>query len=71
MSHLDIMMELHPFIGKHIIDCAEEILRIARHHRLTLNVMDPEFNTASIDSEPDRLNVRTDKESIVVSFTIG
>jgi hypothetical protein len=71
MSHLEIIMELHPLIGKQIIECAKDIEIIACHHGFYVNVMDPEFNTAAIDNDPKRLNVRTDKDSKVVSFTIG
>ena len=28
-------------------------------------------NGPAIDNEPDRLNVRTDKDSVITSFTIG
>lgn len=71
MKHLDIMIELHPFKGKQVIDCFKEINGIARDRGLYVNVMDPEFNTAPIDNDGKRLNVRTDKDSIITSFTIG
>lgn len=72
MTHLNVMSELHPFMGKQIIDCSKDIEIIARYHGLRVNVMDPKINNKnSIDNEPDRLNVRTDKNSVITSFTIG
>lgn len=71
MRHLDIMVDLHQYEGRQIIDCAKGVEMIARHHGLYVNVMDPEFNTAPIDEDGKRLNVRTDKDSKIVSFTIG
>lgn len=65
------MLELAQFKGRAIITCIAEINEIARDHKLAVNVMDPMFNTGSIDEEPDRLNVRTDKDGIVKSFTVG
>lgn len=62
-------------------------LQIYRHCRLTkaidaiesaaqaagysVNVIDPLFNTHSIDEDHKRLNVRTDADGLIVSFTIG
>jgi hypothetical protein len=71
VSHLDVMIELAPFRGKTLIDCFSDINQIARAHGLTVNVMDPLFNNTLIDEEPRRLNVRTDKNGIIKSFTIG
>jgi hypothetical protein len=71
VTHLGIMIELYPFKGKQIIECFNDIQEIAHLHGLRVNVMDPEMNKTNIDNEPDRLNVRTDKDSVITSFTIG
>lgn len=72
MSYLSIRNELQPYMGKQIIDCRDRIETIAKHHGLRLNVMDPEINKdIRIDNESDRLNVRTDANSVITSFTIG
>jgi hypothetical protein len=71
VTHLAVMIELAPFKGKPLTACFRDINEIARGHGLTVNVMDPMFNTSSIDEEPHRLNVRTDKNGIIKSFTIG
>jgi hypothetical protein len=71
VSHLDVMTELAPFRGKRLTACFPDINQIAQAHGLTVNVMDPLFNNTLIDEEPRRLNVRTDKNGIIKSFTIG
>jgi hypothetical protein len=71
VSHLAVMIELAPFKGKLVSACFRDINEVARAHGLTVNIMDPDFNTASIDEEPRRLNVRTDRAGVVKSFTIG
>lgn len=71
MSHLGIMIELYRFKGKQIIECFNDIQEIALQYGLHVNVMDPEINKVNIDNEPDRLNVKTDKDSVITSFTIG
>lgn len=71
MTHLALMVELSAFKGRAVTNCFREINEIARDHKLTVNVMDPMFNTGSIDEEPRRLNVRTDKDGIIKSFTLG
>ena len=69
MSDHALIRNLQPFIGKQIIDHIDEIKSIADGY--SVNVMDPVFNGLAIDNEPKRLNVRTDKDSVITSFTIG
>lgn len=71
MTAHTLIQQLQPFKGKQIINCIDDIQMIADQHGYSVNVIDPEFNTASIDNEPKRLNVRTDKDSVIISFTIG
>jgi hypothetical protein len=71
MTSQECLRELKRFEGKQIIDCIDDIRPIAEAHGFTVNVIDPVFNTASIDKEPDRLNVRTDVDSVITQFTIG
>jgi hypothetical protein len=71
MTARTLQHELSPFIGKQLIDSADAIEAIAAKHGFSVNVIDPEFNTGSIDNERDRLNVRTGADSIITSFTIG
>lgn len=71
MSLASLMADLQRFVGRHIIDCIDQITAIAKQHRYSVNVIDPEFNVGSIDNDDSRLNVRTDKDSVVKSFSIG
>jgi hypothetical protein len=65
-----LIHKLQTFKGRQIKDVADQIAAIAIGYRV--NVMDPEINNRnSIDNESDRLNVRTDKDSVITSFTIG
>lgn len=71
MNDLGLIYRLTRFEGKQLIDCADEIVEIAKKMGYTVNVIDPIFNPGSIDHEANRVNVRTDKDSKIVSFTIG
>lgn len=71
MTAHSLIDKLDRFKGKQIKDAIDEITSIADQYEFVVNVMDPLFNTASIDNEPNRLNVRTDKDSVITSFTIG
>lgn len=71
MSERALLEKLAPYIGGQIIGCIDAIESIAHFRGYSVNVMDPAFNGAAIDSEPKRVNVRTDKDSIITSFTIG
>jgi hypothetical protein len=66
-----LIAELQPYTGKQLIDAIDNIQSIADAHGYSVNVIDPDFNTTSIDNEATRLNVRTDKNSIITSFTVG
>jgi hypothetical protein len=69
-DHLIISRVLR-FKGKQLIDVSDDLIEIATELGYTVNVVDPLFNTGQIDNEPKRLNVRTDKDSNIVSFSIG
>ena len=71
MSYIGIRNELQPYMGKQIMDAFNDIQEIALRYKLEINVIDPEFNTNSIDNDENRLNVRTDANSVITSFTIG
>ena len=71
MSRSSLMADLQTFIGHAIIECADAIEKIAERHRYSVNVIDPEFNTRSIDNDESRLNVRTNRDGVVISFSIG
>ena len=71
MSRPPVLDQMRPFVGQSLIESIDEITRIATAHRCTVNVMDPQINRISIDNEPLRLNVRTDKDSVITMFTIG
>lgn len=71
MTARTLIAKLQPFKGSQIIDCIDQITSIAQALKYSVNVMDPEFNGASIDNDDARLNVRTDKDSVITSFTIG
>jgi hypothetical protein len=61
------------FVKKELSDEAyNEINTIVRNHKCRLNIMDQTFNNKnSIDDEPDRVNVRVDKDFVITSITIG
>ena len=70
MTH-SLIEQLAPFVGRQLIGCIDEISLLADAQHFSVNVIDPDYNTASIDNEASRLNVRTDRYSIITSFTIG
>jgi hypothetical protein len=59
------------FVGKKLDESYNEIQTIVTDHHCELNVMDPVFNTVNIVNQNNRVNVRTDKDFIIKSFTIG
>jgi hypothetical protein len=69
MTVNDLIQALQPLKGKRASDCIDDITKIARGY--VINVMDPLFNVGPIDNDPSRLNVRTDEDSRITSFTIG
>jgi hypothetical protein len=71
MTAHTLIQKLQPFKGKQIINCADEIKAIAEPLGYSVNVQDPTYNVVSIDSDYRRLNVRTDENSVVTSFTLG
>ena len=71
MSRSSLMADLQTYIGHAIIECADAIEKIAKRHRYSLNVIDPDFNVGSIDNDESRLNVRTNRDGVVISFSIG
>jgi hypothetical protein len=72
VSGRTLLHELAAFKGQQLIACADEIEALAKKHGFRVNAMDPETNNdVSIDNEPDRLDVWTDADSIITSFTIG
>lgn len=66
-----LMAKLKPFKGRQLIDCVDAITSVAADRGYSLNVIDPTFNVLSIDREPRRLNVHTDDNSLIVSFSVG
>ena len=71
MTAHTLIQKLRPFKGQQIIDCVDEIEAIAKPLGYSVNVMDPTYNVVSIDSDYRRLNVRTDENSVITSFTLG
>jgi hypothetical protein len=71
MSPRALINRLYHFRGKQIIDCIDKIQTIADLSGYTVNVMDPAFNVGPIDNDPYRLNIRTDGNSVITSFTVG
>jgi hypothetical protein len=66
-----LIAELAPFKGQEIKDCIDLIETTAHAAGFSVNVIDPQFNSGSIDNDPKRLNVRVDQNSVITSFTIG
>lgn len=71
MSRASLMADLQAFVGRKLNDCIDKIQTLARGHRYSVNVIDPEFNIGSIDNDESRLNVRQDGEGIIKSFSVG
>jgi hypothetical protein len=71
MNAHTLIEKLVRFEGHELIDVIDDIVAIASRNGYTVNVIDPEINTGSIDHDFSRLNVRTDKDSVITSFTIG
>lgn len=71
MSRASLMASLHPFVDKPVLYYVDMIKTIAERHRYSVNIIDPEFNVGSIDNDESRLNVRTDKDGVIKSFSIG
>jgi hypothetical protein len=68
---VNIIYIVQPFINAHLNRCIDSIQLHASAAGYSVNIMDPEFNTGSIDNDPRRLNVRTDKNGVITSFTVG
>jgi len=66
----DTLNQLHAFKGKQIIDVIDEINTLVGPD-VTVNIMDPLFNLGPIDHDPRRLNIRTDADSRITSFSVG
>jgi hypothetical protein len=71
MRRHSILRELEPFKGRQLIDVADEMKAIAEKAGYRINPMDTEINKSEIDVEDDRIDVRIDKDSNILSFSIG
>jgi len=71
MSAQHILEKFKKFEGRQLIDCADEIQALANELDLLFDAMDPEINKSSIDVESNRLDVRTDNDSKIISFKLG
>jgi len=71
VSRHPLMEAVKPFIGLPVLTSIDEIIRIAGIHKCRVNIIDPQYNPCSIDEEPDRLNVRTNRDGNIWLFTIG
>lgn len=71
MSKRGLLAEVEPFVGQQVIDCEDAIETAAASHGYSVMILDPVFNPGSIDSDPKRLNVHTDENSVITEFTTG
>ena len=71
MSHSSLMADLQKCVGRPVNHCIDDIESVAHKHGYSVNIIDPEFNVGSIDNDDSRLNVRTDRDGKVKSFSIG
>lgn len=71
MSKASLLADVAQYVGHAIIECADAIEAIAKKNRFTVNILDPDYNTGSIDADGSRLNVRTNREGVVLSFSVG
>jgi len=65
------MAGLMQFVGYPVNTHIDAITAIAVRNKYSVNIIDPVFNPGSIDNDESRLNVRTDKDGKIVSFSIG
>ena len=71
MNAHTLIEKLVRFEGADLLDVIDDIEGIASRNGYRVNVIDPDINTGSIDHDFSRLNVRTDKDLVITSFTIG
>lgn len=71
MTRLRLIKKLAIFKDQILIAVIDSIKEIVDPLGYSINVLDPEFNTRSIDYDSKRLNVWTDAKSVIRSFTIG
>lgn len=65
-----VLDKFKKFEGKQLIDCADEIQRMANECGLKFNPRDPDA-PRDIDRESNRLNVRVDDDFKILRFTLG
>jgi hypothetical protein len=70
MSHGALIADILPFIGKQAIECFDRIDDIAKRYHCTALIRGSD-SPRNIDAEQNRLNIYTDKDSKIVSFSIG
>ena len=71
MSKAAMLADVAKYVGHAIIECEAAIKAIAKRNHYSVNVMDPDFNTSPIMSDGSRLNVRTNRDGEVISFSVG
>lgn len=71
MTRLRLIKKLAIFKGQSLIAAIDSVKEMAEPLGYSINVLDPEFNTRSIDYDSKRLNVWVDTKSVIRSFTIG
>jgi hypothetical protein len=70
MSRAALMADLQTFIGHAIIECEDKIEEIAKLHKYSVLVKGFE-SPRNLDNDESRLNVRTNRDGVVISFSIG
>lgn len=68
---MNILYIVQPFLNAHLNRAVDSINLHASAAGYSVNIQDPEFNTGSIDQDPRRLNVLTDKSGVITAFTVG
>jgi len=71
MSARTLIEKLRGFKGQQIMTCEPEIRAIAEPLGYVINVMDPDYNVSPILADRKRLNVMTDRDSVITNFTTG
>jgi len=70
MSRASLMASVQGFVGQPTNDCIDLIKEAAILNRYTVLTLDPDA-PGSIDIDYSRLNVRQDKDGVILSFSIG
>lgn len=71
MSQAALMADVHAFVGKPLLNCIDKIEASAKRNRYEVLIKGHDAPPNIDANDESRLNVRTDKDGVIVSFSIG